>query len=397
MIEYLSLFYFTFFYLIFINLFTLAEREWYSQQAVRTCQNIDQNINHPGNIFSDKRSSVFHDERDCKDRKEVVFDIKEAHTFCPNKTIKYDVEEDKGEAEGEMNVKERSEEEQEQEEKKQQEREQKRDQERDQEQELELEQRQQEELFVFNLSDKEKVKECCLSIVKAKEENEVKELEMVEDENEDKVVEMVEDEKGEKEVEMIGKVKGEKEVEMVDELVGAPKGKHSDHLSDKKEVGEGRNDMGLRDEKNEKKKRKPQGKGQRKGKGRIERGNEKMEGEGKREEEREGRRESEEKSITNLSERLDCDTKIMKVKITGNNSTILDRKSPYRFLFGGGNEEEVFQAKKAVEMLGGSVIFPIESKFDESCTHLILWEVKRTEKYLCACSAGKVSDIYYFF
>ena len=109
-----------------------------------------------------------------------------------------------------------------------------------------------------------------------------------------------------------------------------------------------------------------------------------------------GRRESEEKSTTDLAERLDCKIKIAKVKITENNLTILDRKSSYRFLFGGGNEDEVFQAKKAVEMLGGSVIFPIESKFDESCTHLILWEVKRTEKYLCACSAGKVSDTIFF-
>jgi hypothetical protein len=30
------------------------------------------------------------------------------------------------------------------------------------------------------------------------------------------------------------------------------------------------------------------------------------------------------------------------------------------------------------------------SKYDPRCTHLIIWELKRTEKFLCACAAGKV-------
>jgi hypothetical protein len=65
--------------------------------------------------------------------------------------------------------------------------------------------------------------------------------------------------------------------------------------------------------------------------------------------------------------------------------------TPPRFLFGGGDEEQFAAARRTVELLGGSVVWPVESSFDESCTHLVLWKMTRTEKYLCACSAGKVS------
>ena len=56
----------------------------------------------------------------------------------------------------------------------------------------------------------------------------------------------------------------------------------------------------------------------------------------------------------------------------------------YRFQFGGGNDEEMTYARSVVESLGGSVVT------DDSCTHLVLWKITRTEKYLCACAAGKV-------
>jgi BRCA1 C Terminus (BRCT) domain len=65
--------------------------------------------------------------------------------------------------------------------------------------------------------------------------------------------------------------------------------------------------------------------------------------------------------------------------------------TPPRFLFGGGDEEQFAAARRTVELLGGSVVWPVESSFDESCTHLVLWKMTRTEKYLCACAAGKVS------
>ena len=64
---------------------------------------------------------------------------------------------------------------------------------------------------------------------------------------------------------------------------------------------------------------------------------------------------------------------------------------PPRFLFGGGDEEQFITARRIVELLGGTVVWPVESAFDESCTHLVLWKMTRTEKYLCACAAGKVS------
>lgn len=63
---------------------------------------------------------------------------------------------------------------------------------------------------------------------------------------------------------------------------------------------------------------------------------------------------------------------------------------PPRFLFGGGDEEQFLAARRVVELCGGSVVWPVESSFDESCTHLVLWKMTRTEKYLCACAAGKV-------
>ena len=74
----------------------------------------------------------------------------------------------------------------------------------------------------------------------------------------------------------------------------------------------------------------------------------------------------------------------------------LSSRSAFRFLFGGGSDEEIFKATEIVKLLGGSVISPINSKFDDSCTHLILWDMKRTEKYLCACAAGKVSTSFIF-
>jgi hypothetical protein len=43
------------------------------------------------------------------------------------------------------------------------------------------------------------------------------------------------------------------------------------------------------------------------------------------------------------------------------------------------------------------VFWPVESRFEENCTHLILWEVKRTEKYLCSCAAGKVPICVYMY
>jgi BRCA1 C Terminus (BRCT) domain len=56
----------------------------------------------------------------------------------------------------------------------------------------------------------------------------------------------------------------------------------------------------------------------------------------------------------------------------------------YRFQFGGGDDEEMTYARTVVESLGGSVVT------DDSCTHLVLWKITRTEKYLCACASGKV-------
>ena len=196
-----------------------------------------------------------------------------------------------------------------------------------------------------------------------------------------------------------------KEVEIVDDFPSAQIRKESDDEMNKKKMEGERDDMILEmeDDGNDKMKRKLEGRGKetekevqkekaigngRKGKGK---GKGKREGMGKGK----GRQESEDKILTELEDESECEIKTMKVKMTDNNTKVPDRRSTFRFLFGSGNEEEVFQAKLAVEMLGGSVIFPIESKFDESCTHLILWEVKRTEKYLCACAAGKVSDLLF--
>lgn len=74
-------------------------------------------------------------------------------------------------------------------------------------------------------------------------------------------------------------------------------------------------------------------------------------------------------------------------------SRIAGKKCIPRFLFGGGSEEQVVSARSVVKALGCTSVWPVESKYDESCTHLILWDLKRTEKYLCACAAGKVSII----
>lgn len=60
------------------------------------------------------------------------------------------------------------------------------------------------------------------------------------------------------------------------------------------------------------------------------------------------------------------------------------------FLFGGGTEEQFQQSRAMVEALGGSVVWPVENCYDPRCTHLMLWKMTRTEKYLCACAAGKV-------
>jgi twin BRCT domain/BRCA1 C Terminus (BRCT) domain len=60
------------------------------------------------------------------------------------------------------------------------------------------------------------------------------------------------------------------------------------------------------------------------------------------------------------------------------------------FLFGGGSFEDFGWAKLIVESLGGEVIgsWPPDNQFVYGCTHLILWELRRTEKFLCACASG---------
>lgn len=63
------------------------------------------------------------------------------------------------------------------------------------------------------------------------------------------------------------------------------------------------------------------------------------------------------------------------------------------FLFGGGTEEQFQQSRTMVESLGGSVVWPVENCYDPRCTHLLLWRMTRTEKYLCACAAGKVRQL----
>ena len=63
---------------------------------------------------------------------------------------------------------------------------------------------------------------------------------------------------------------------------------------------------------------------------------------------------------------------------------VCDNSLEYRFQFGGGDDDEITYARTIVESLGGSVVA------DDSCTHLVLWKLTRTEKYLCACASGKV-------
>lgn len=63
------------------------------------------------------------------------------------------------------------------------------------------------------------------------------------------------------------------------------------------------------------------------------------------------------------------------------------------FLFGGGTEEQFRLSRAMVESLGGTVVWPIENCYDQRCTHLLLWKMTRTEKYLCACAAGKVRQL----
>ena len=65
---------------------------------------------------------------------------------------------------------------------------------------------------------------------------------------------------------------------------------------------------------------------------------------------------------------------------------ICDNSLEYRFQFGGGDDDEITYARTIVESLGGSVVA------DDSCTHLVLWKMTRTEKYLCACASGKVRN-----
>lgn len=47
------------------------------------------------------------------------------------------------------------------------------------------------------------------------------------------------------------------------------------------------------------------------------------------------------------------------------------------------------QVRDRLLSLGINVIWPVEQHYDFTCTHLILDEIKRTEKFLCACAAGK--------
>jgi hypothetical protein len=62
------------------------------------------------------------------------------------------------------------------------------------------------------------------------------------------------------------------------------------------------------------------------------------------------------------------------------------------FLLGGGLHVKYRaleqEAKEMIMSLGGTVL-PPNSSYNE-CTHLILWELKRTEKFLCCCVSGKV-------
>lgn len=80
------------------------------------------------------------------------------------------------------------------------------------------------------------------------------------------------------------------------------------------------------------------------------------------------------------------DDTTLKSPITDTTDAVVtcDVSQGYRFQFGGGDDEEMTYARSVVESLGGSVVT------DDSCTHLVLWKITRTEKYLCACASGKV-------
>jgi hypothetical protein len=65
--------------------------------------------------------------------------------------------------------------------------------------------------------------------------------------------------------------------------------------------------------------------------------------------------------------------------------------SPRRcFLLGGGSDIGFYASsgRTVLEGLGATVVWPLETKF-ELCTHVILWELKRTEKFLCAVASGR--------
>lgn len=65
---------------------------------------------------------------------------------------------------------------------------------------------------------------------------------------------------------------------------------------------------------------------------------------------------------------------------------------PPVFLLGGGSHSKYRSleqdARDIISRLGGTILSPTLPY--SSCTHLILWELKRTEKYLCCCVSGKV-------
>jgi hypothetical protein len=67
---------------------------------------------------------------------------------------------------------------------------------------------------------------------------------------------------------------------------------------------------------------------------------------------------------------------------------------PPVFLLGGGSHAKYRSleqdAREIITRLGG-VVLSTNSSY-ATCTHLILWELKRTEKFLCCCVSGKVSQ-----
>lgn len=60
------------------------------------------------------------------------------------------------------------------------------------------------------------------------------------------------------------------------------------------------------------------------------------------------------------------------------------------FLLGGCSDKQLSRARDLLERLGGQVLVSSEGAFDPRCTHLLLWKFARTEKFMCACAAGKV-------